>query len=176
MRANGNFVGFRTELARSVQFRENGLHGRHLVLNNFAVDVDIKRFESLRDTRAHVENPVAAIFAFDKDNSLIAASQMFVKTIVEQQGYIWIGYGAIITIVPLLIAGLIGRYCFKLNYYTLIGVLSGATTNPPALAFSNDSTSCDAPSVGYATVYPLSMFLRVLTAQLLILSLAKGLV
>ena len=106
----------------------------------------------------------------------LEAGEGFVRTIVEQQGYIWIGYGAIITIVPLLIAGLIGRYCFKLNYYTLIGVLSGATTNPPALAFSNDSTSCDAPSVGYATVYPLSMFLRVLTAQLLILSLAKGLV
>ena len=68
--------------------------------------------------------------------------------------------------------GLIGRYALKLNYYTLIGVLSGATTNPPALAYSNDQTSCDAPSVGYATVYPLTMFLRVLTAQLLILSLA----
>ena len=67
--------------------------------------------------------------------------------------------------------GLIGRYACKLNYYTLIGVLSGANTNPPALAYSNDLTSCDAPAVGYATVYPLAMFLRVLTAQLLILSL-----
>ena len=86
-------------------------------------------------------------------------------------GYIWIGYGAIITVLPLLIVGFIGRYVFKLNYYTLIGVLSGATTNPPALAYSNDLTSCDAPAVGYATVYPLTMFLRVLTAQLLILSL-----
>lgn len=64
-----------------------------------------------------------------------------------------------------------GRYAFKLNYYTLIGVLAGSTTNPPALAYSNDLTSCDAPAVGYATVYPLTMFLRVLTAQLLILSL-----
>ncbi|WP_458782515.1 aspartate-alanine antiporter-like transporter, partial [Phocaeicola dorei] len=59
----------------------------------------------------------------------------------------------------------------SLNYYTLIGVLSGANTNPPALAYSNDLTSCDAPAVGYATVYPLAMFLRILTAQLLILSL-----
>ncbi len=101
----------------------------------------------------------------------LEAGEGFVKTIVEQQGYIWVGYGALITIVPMLIAGFIGRYGFKLNYYTLIGVLSGATTNPPALAFSNDSTNCDAPSVGYATVYPLSMFLRVLTAQLLILML-----
>ena len=83
----------------------------------------------------------------------------------------WIAYGMIITVVPLLLVGFIGRYAFKLNYYTLIGVLAGSTTNPPALAYSNDLTSCDAPAVGYATVYPLTMFLRVLTAQLLILSL-----
>ena len=102
----------------------------------------------------------------------LGAGAGFVDTIVHHGGYVWIGYGVIITIVPLIIAGLVGRYAFKLNYYTLIGVLSGATTNPPALAYSNDQTSCDAPAVGYATVYPLTMFLRVLTAQLLILSLA----
>ena len=101
----------------------------------------------------------------------LGAGKGFVDTIIYDGGYVWIGYGVIITIVPLLIAGLIGRYYCKLNYFTLIGVLSGATTNPPALAYSNDLTSCDAPSVGYATVYPLTMFLRVLTAQLLILSL-----
>lgn len=102
----------------------------------------------------------------------LGAGAGFVDTIVHHGGYVWIGYGVIITVVPLIIAGLVGRYAFKLNYYTLIGVLSGATTNPPALAYSNDQTSCDAPAVGYATVYPLTMFLRVLTAQLLILSLA----
>lgn len=102
----------------------------------------------------------------------LEAGEGFVETVVDQQGYIWVGYGAIITIIPMLLAGLIGRYVFKINYYTLIGVLSGATTNPPALAFSNDTTSCDAPSVGYATVYPLTMFLRVLTAQMIILMLA----
>lgn len=103
----------------------------------------------------------------------LEAGSGFVNTIVEQGGYVWIAYGAIITIVPMFIVGFIARYLFKINYFTLIGVLSGATTNPPALAFSNDSTSCDAPSVGYATVYPLSMFLRVLTAQLLILMFAS---
>lgn len=102
----------------------------------------------------------------------LGAGEGFVDTIIHGGGYVWIAYGAIITVVPLFVAGLIGRYALKLNYYTLIGVLSGATTNPPALAYSNDQTSCDAPSVGYATVYPLTMFLRVLTAQLLILSLA----
>lgn len=100
----------------------------------------------------------------------LGAGEGFVNTIIYNGGYVWIGYGVIITIVPLLIAGLIGRYVFKLNYYTLIGVLAGSSTNPPALAYSSDLTSCDAPAVGYATVYPLTMFLRVLTAQLLILS------
>ena len=102
----------------------------------------------------------------------LGAGKGFIETVVNEGGYVWIGYGAIITVIPLLITWLIGRYGCKLNYYTLIGVLSGANTNPPALAYSNDLTSCDAPAVGYATVYPLAMFLRVLTAQLLILSLS----
>lgn len=102
----------------------------------------------------------------------LGAGKGFVETVIYDGGYAWVGYGVIITIVPLLIAGLVGRYVFKLNYYTLIGVLGGSTTNPPALAYSNDLTSCDAPAVGYATVYPLTMFLRVLTAQILILALA----
>lgn len=101
----------------------------------------------------------------------LGAGKGFVATIVNDGGFAWIGYGAAITILPLLATGLIGRYGCKLNYYTLIGVLSGANTNPPALAYSNEQTSCDAPAVGYATVYPLAMFLRVLTAQLLILAL-----
>ena len=98
----------------------------------------------------------------------LGAGEDFVPTLVAG-GYVWIAYGAIITILPLVVSGIIGRSCYKLNYFTLIGVLSGATTNPPALAYSSEQTSSDAPSVGYATVYPLSMFLRVLAAQLLIL-------
>lgn len=101
----------------------------------------------------------------------LGAGENFVPTIVNG-GYMWILYGALITVLPLLLAGLIGRLCFKLNYYTLIGVLSGSSTNPPALAFSSDQTATDAPAVGYATVYPLAMFLRVLMAQLLILIFA----
>ena len=102
----------------------------------------------------------------------LGAGKGFVDTIIYEGGYVWIAYGAIITVVPILLGGLVGRYVWKLNYYTLIGVLSGTNTNPPALAYSSDLTSCDAPAVGYATVYPLAMFLRVLTAQLLILALA----
>lgn len=102
----------------------------------------------------------------------LGAGKGFVDTIIYEGGYVWIAYGAIITVVPLLVGGLIGRYAWKLNYYTLIGVLAGTNTNPPALAYSSELTSCDAPAVGYATVYPLAMFLRVLTAQILILALA----
>lgn len=99
----------------------------------------------------------------------LGAGEGFVDTIVNDGGYVWVGYGVLITVVPLLVAGLVARKVFKLNYFTLIGVLSGSMTNPPALAYSNEQTGCDAPSVGYATVYPLTMFLRVLTAQLLII-------
>lgn len=102
----------------------------------------------------------------------LGAGKGFIDTVVYQGGFVWIGYGAIITVVPILLGGLIGRLGFKLNYYTLIGVLSGTNTNPPALAYSSELTSCDAPAVGYATVYPLAMFLRVLSAQLLILALS----
>ena len=99
----------------------------------------------------------------------LGAGADFVKTIVEQNGFVWIAYGALITVIPYLVMGLLAKLVFHVNYYTVIGVLSGANTNPPALAFSGEQTSCDAPAVGYATVYPLSMFLRVISAQLLII-------
>ena len=102
----------------------------------------------------------------------ISAGDGFVDTIVNNGGFAWIGYGFIITTVPLLIIGCIGRYFCKVNYFTLMGLIAGSTTDPPALAYSNATAGNDAPSVGYSTVYPLTMFLRVLTAQLLILFFA----
>ncbi|MDR2774510.1 MAG: putative transporter [Tannerella sp.] len=93
----------------------------------------------------------------------------FIETIVTGGGYAWIGYGFIITIVPLLLTGFIARKFCRLNYYTIMGLLAGSTTDPPALAYSNTTAGNDMPAVSYATVYPLTMFLRVLTAQLLIL-------
>ena len=84
-------------------------------------------------------------------------------------GYLWIGYGVIITVLPLLVIGLIGRKICKLNYFTLMGLIAGSMTDPPALAYANASAGNDVPAVSYATVYPLTMFLRVITAQLLIL-------
>ena len=99
----------------------------------------------------------------------LEAGKGFLETIINGNGLIWIAWGAIITVVPLLVVGVIGRKLCHLNYYTLIGMLSGANTNPPALAYANEQTSSDAPAIGYATVYPLTMFLRILIAQLLIL-------
>lgn len=94
----------------------------------------------------------------------------FVDTVVNG-GYEWIGYGFIITFLPLIVVGIIARWFYKLNYFTLMGLIAGSTTDPPALAYSNEIAGNDLPSVGYATVYPLTMFLRVLTAQLLVLFL-----
>ena len=99
----------------------------------------------------------------------LGAGEGFIETIVYDGGYRWIGYGFIITIVPLLIVGIIARAFYKINYYTLMGLIAGSTTDPPALAYANGTVGNDLPSVSYATVYPLTMFLRVLTAQLLIL-------
>ncbi|OFY44052.1 MAG: transporter [Bacteroidetes bacterium GWF2_40_14] len=93
----------------------------------------------------------------------------FVDTIVNGGGAIWILYGAVITVLPLMIVATAGRVWFKLNYYTLTGLMAGSTTDPPALAYSNATAGNDLPAVSYATVYPLTMFLRVLMAQLMIL-------
>ena len=101
----------------------------------------------------------------------IGAGDGFVDAIVDG-GYRWIGYGFIITVVPLIIVGLVARWRLKMNYYTLMGLLAGSTTDPPALGYANTAAGNDMPAVGYATVYPVVMFLRVLTAQLLILMAA----
>lgn len=98
----------------------------------------------------------------------LGAGEGFVDAVVDG-GYRWIGYGAIITILPLLIVGTFARLALKMNYYTLMGMLSGAMTDPPALAYANGVAGNDMPAVGYSTVYPVVMFLRVLTAQIFIL-------
>ena len=96
------------------------------------------------------------------------AGNAFVDTIVFNGGFIWIIYAAVIAAVPVVIIGAFARRIMKLNYYTIMGVISGASTNPPALAYANSAIKNRAPSMGYATVYPLAMFLRVFAAQLLI--------
>lgn len=98
----------------------------------------------------------------------LGAGDGFVEAIVDG-GYRWIGYGFIITVLPLLLVGLFARLKLKMNYYTLMGLLAGSSTNPPALGYANATSGNDMPALGYATVYPVVMFLRVLTAQMLIL-------
>ena len=97
------------------------------------------------------------------------AGKSFIPTLVGG-GYVWIGYGVIITLLPLLIIGIIGRKGMKLDYFTLMGLIAGSTTDPPALAYATSQSSAnDRAAVAYSTVYPLTMFLRVLTGQLMIL-------
>lgn len=98
----------------------------------------------------------------------LGAGEGFIDAIVGG-GYRWIGYGAIITVLPLLIVGVFARLVLKMNYYTLMGMLSGAMTDPPALAYASSVAGNDMPAVGYSTVYPVVMFLRVVTAQIFIL-------
>lgn len=99
----------------------------------------------------------------------IKAGANFWTTVVHGDGllYVWVGF--LVTVIPLLIMGVVGRLKFKLNYFTLMGVIAGSTTDPPALGYANQTANNDAPSVGYSTVYPLAMFLRILTAQAVIL-------
>ena len=103
----------------------------------------------------------------------VKAGANFVQTVVEGDGLLYVGCGFLITIIPLLIMGLVARFHYKLNYCTLMGLMAGSTTDPPALAYANQMVSNNAPAVGYSTVYPVTMFLRILTAQLLILILAS---
>jgi len=102
----------------------------------------------------------------------IASGGKFVETVVSADGLLWIGCGFIITTLPLLIVGIVGRKILKMNYFTLMGLLAGSSTDPPALAYSNTVAGNDAPAVAYSTVYPLTMFLRVIMAQILILAFA----
>src|SRR5574344_522369 len=104
----------------------------------------------------------------------IKAGAGFVQTVVAGDGlkYVWTGF--LITVIPILIIGTIARLKYKLNYFTLIGMIAGTYTDPPALAYANSTCSKDAPAVGYSTVYPLAMFLRILVAQVIILMMCTA--
>lgn len=101
----------------------------------------------------------------------IEAGQHFVQTVVDGDGLLYVGYGFLITVIPLLIIGTIARLYCKVNYFTLMGLIAGSNTDPPALAYANQVSGNDAPSVGYSTVYPLTMFLRILAGQMILLTM-----
>ncbi len=99
----------------------------------------------------------------------IKAGGTFWDTVVHGDGLKYVGTGFLITIIPILIVGTVARLRYKFNYYTIMGMLAGTYTDPPALAYANEACSREAPALGYSTVYPLSMFLRILVAQLVVL-------
>ena len=103
----------------------------------------------------------------------LASGERFAETVFNATGLTWVLYGFLITFIPLIIVGIIARGYYKLNYYSILGLLSGSTTDPPALAYGNKVANNDAPAVAYSTVYPLTMFIRVISAQILILALAS---
>jgi len=100
----------------------------------------------------------------------ITAGEKFIPSLLTGDGFIWMAYGAVITLFPVLTVGLAGRFFFRRNYLEMCGLLAGSTTDPPALAFANTITDSEAPAIAYATVYPLVMFLRIFLAQLMIVA------
>ena len=102
----------------------------------------------------------------------IAAGKDFAASVFNETGMWWVIWGFVITLVPLIIVGCIARGHDRINLLTIMGLVSGSNTDPPALAYANNSTGNDQPAVAYSTVYPLTMFLRVVAAQVLILCLA----
>ena len=99
----------------------------------------------------------------------IKAGASFFSTVVDGDGLLYVLTGFLITVIPILIVGPIARLKFKFNYFTIAGMIAGTYTDPPALAYANSICSKEAPALGYSTVYPLSMFLRIFTAQLVVL-------
>lgn len=99
----------------------------------------------------------------------LKAGEQFVETVVTPQGLAWLGAAALVTSVPLLLVGTVARRFFRLNFMSLSGLIAGSMTDPPALAFANTVARSDAPSIAYATVYPLTMLLRILAAQVLVI-------
>jgi putative transport protein len=99
----------------------------------------------------------------------IVAGEKFIPTLLSGDGFVWMGYGAIITLLPILIIGFYSRKYLRKNYLEICGLLAGSMTDPPALAYANSIAQSEAPAVAYATVYPLVMFLRIFIAQLLVL-------
>lgn len=99
----------------------------------------------------------------------IAAGKNFAATVFTPEGATWVLYGFAITMIPLLVMGIVARAKYKMNYFTICGMISGSYTDPPALAYGNKIANNDAPAASYSTVYPLTMFMRVVAAQLVIL-------
>lgn len=102
----------------------------------------------------------------------LRAGEKFIPTLLSHDGLIWLAGACVIALVPLLLVGLVARLALRMNFMVICGLLAGSMTDPPALAFANAISKSDAPSVSYATVYPLTMLLRIMSAQIMVLLLA----
>ena len=101
----------------------------------------------------------------------LAAGENFVAALLVGNGWLYVGLGLFVTIIPLLIVGIIARKFFHINYHSIVGLLAGATTDPPMLAYAATLSEKNSSAVAYSTVYPLAMFLRILTGQLILLAM-----
>lgn len=99
----------------------------------------------------------------------IKSGEKFIPTLTSGDGFVWMAYGSLITLIPIMLIGLFARFFMKKNFFEICGLLSGSMTDPPALAYANSIAQNEAPAIAYATVYPLVMFMRILVAQMLIL-------
>jgi len=104
----------------------------------------------------------------------IKAGAGFWDTVVQGDGLKYVYTGFLITVIPILIVGTIARLKYRFNYFTIMGMIAGTYTDPPALAYANQLCSKEAPAIGYSTVYPLSMVLRILTEKLIIIFFCGG--
>ncbi|MFI3290307.1 MAG: putative transporter [Opitutales bacterium] len=135
-----------------------------ILLSRFGVNLKLATFTTISANLMIREIGIAIFLAAVG----LGAGSEFISTL-QGGGYVWVGYGIAITMIPALIVSVVAMKIFKFDYFTTIGLIAGSTTNPPALAYSNGISSTDLPAVSYSTVYPLTMFLRVLSAQMLIL-------
>lgn len=101
----------------------------------------------------------------------LSAGDRFVSAFIDGNGLLYVALGLVITVVPLIITGVVARIKFKMNYHLIVGLLAGATTDPPTLAYANTISEKDSSAIAYSTVYPLAMFLRILTGQVVLLAL-----
>lgn len=101
----------------------------------------------------------------------LSAGDRFVSAFIDGNGLLYVALGLVITVVPLIITGVVARIKFQMNYHLIVGLLAGASTDPPTLAYANTISEKDSSAIAYSTVYPLAMFLRILTSQVVLLAL-----
>ena len=112
--------------------------------------------------------PIGSLLCLFLASVGLAAGSGFVNAMTAGNGPLYVGLGFVITVVPLLIVGIVARKVFRINYHSIVGLMAGATTDPPALAYAGTLSERNSSAVAYSTVYPLAMFLRIMMGQLIL--------